>query len=135
MNQNLPRKLVKKAAEASCRAYAPYSRFHVGAALLAAGGKSIITGCNVENASFGLAICAERAAVAAAVAAGYRRFEAIAVVAQGEKAAVPCGACLQALAEFCGPEFLILAAATARRGKIETYRLRDLLPRAFRFKS
>lgn len=125
--------LVVKAAEAARNAYAPYSKFHVGAALLTAGKHCVLTGCNVENASFGLTICAERAALAAAVAAGFRRFEAIAVVFSGRKAIVPCGACLQALAEFCKPDFVVLAAAATRAEKISVYTLHDLLPCVFRF--
>lgn len=135
INLQMRRKLVARAAAVSRNAYAPYSGFRVGAALLAAGGKTIVTGCNVENTSLGLTLCAERAALAAAVAAGFRRFNALAVVASGKGKIVPCGACLQALAEFCGPGFPILAAAGGRPDKIKIYRLRDLLPNIFRFKS
>ena len=168
MNTKLQEQLVEKAAEAAKKSYAPYSKFHVGAALLVAGKpagnppvadslagrRMIITGCNVENASFGLTICAERAALAAAVSAGFRRFEAIAVVTSGTwaspprlrqrlrrgenargKAVVPCGACLQALAEFCKPDLLILAASAASPARIKIFKLRDLLPYAFRFRS
>lgn len=129
------RELVDKAAQAARQAYAPYSKLRVGAALLIAEGHYILTGCNVENASFGLTICAERAALAAAVAAGFRRFKAIAVVSPGKKIIVPCGACLQALAEFCEPDFMVLGAATARREKINVTTLRDLLPCVFRLPS
>lgn len=132
MNRKLQEQLVEKAAEAAGKSYAPYSKFYVGAALLVAGGRRVITGCNIENASYGLAICAERAALAAAVAAGFRQFKAIAVCAGGGKIAVPCGACLQTLAEFCGLDFIVLAAASARPGKIRVYQLRDLLPRVFK---
>lgn len=135
MNKVFQRQLVKKAAEAAMKSYAPYSKFHVGAALLVAGKRRIITGCNVENISFGLTICAERAALAAAVSAGFRRFEAIAVVASGGKAVLPCGACLQVLAEFCEPDFMVLAAAMTQYGKINVYTLRDLLPHVFRLDS
>jgi cytidine deaminase len=133
MNKKLQDQLVEKAAEAAKKSYAPYSKFHVGAALLTAGKHLIITGGNVENASFGLTICAERTALAAAVSAGFRRFEAIAVVAPGGKPIVPCGACLQALAEFCGPDFTVLAAAATGPAKIKIFKLRDLLPLAFKF--
>ena len=135
MNKKLQDQLIQKAIEAAKKSYAPYSNFHVGAALLVAGEKRVFTGGNVENASYGLTICAERAALSAAVSAGYRRFEAIAVVAGKKKAVVPCGACLQALAEFCKPDLIVLAATAARPAKIKIFKLRDLLPLAFRFKS
>ncbi len=134
MNKKLQNRLVKKALEASRNSYAPYSGLRVGAALLVAGQKRIISGGNVENASYGLTICAERTALGAAVTAGHRKFEAIAVVASGKTILVPCGACLQALAEFCPPDLVVLAAAAERPGKPEIYKLRDLLPRAFRFR-
>ena len=135
MNKKNQDQLIKKAAEAARKSYAPYSKLRVGAALLTARGRRILTGCNVENASFGLAICAERAALAAAVAAGFRRFEAIAVVASGRKAIVPCGACLQALAEFCGPDFPVIIGNTNSSEGVRVYQLRDLLPHVFRLDS
>lgn len=113
------------------RAYAPYSRFKVGAALLTEEGR-VFQGCNVENASFGLTLCAERAALMAAVAAGQRRFRALAVVASGSRAPMPCGACLQALAEFCGGDFIILTAAVSKPLKPAVLILTELLPHAFR---
>lgn len=91
--------LTESAFEARQRAYAPYSNFAVGAALRTKSGR-IFCGCNVENLSFGLTICAERAAVFAAVAAGEREFEAIAIVADSVQPVTPCGACRQVLAEF-----------------------------------
>jgi len=133
MEKKMQRQLVKEAARALHRAYAPYSKYHVGAALLTTERKRIVSGCNVENASYGLTICAERAALAAAVAAGYRRFRALAVVVSGKKRKMPpCGACLQVLAEFCGPDFQIFTAASDQPDKINVYRLRDLLPHVFR---
>ena len=134
VNEKLQKELVEKAQEAAGKAYAPYSEFRVGAALLPAGGRRrIVTGCNVENASYGLTVCAERSALAAAVAAGYRKFQALAVVVSGKKRKMPpCGACLQVLAEFCGPDFQIFTAASGRPDKINVYRLRDLLPHVFR---
>jgi cytidine deaminase len=120
------RALTRAAATAREAAYAPYSRFRVGAAVLA-GGRTF-TGCNVENASFGLTICAERAAVCAAVAAGERRIEAIALVTGGAAPATPCGACRQVLREF-GPDALVIAATLA--GATATHRLAELLPDSF----
>ena len=134
MNKKLQRELVEKAAEAAKKSYAPYSKLRVGAALLISGRKTFITGGNVENASYGLTVCAERSALVAAVSAGYRHFEAIAVVASGKKTLVPCGACLQALAEFCRPDLIVLAASSARPAAVRVYKLRDLLPHAFRFR-
>lgn len=107
------------------RAYVPYSHFAVGAALLARSGE-IYTGCNVENASYGLAICAERNAAAHAVACGDRAFEAVAVVT--ENGVTPCGACRQVLTEF-GPDMLVIVADVA--GNQRRYRLSELLPDAF----
>jgi len=106
------------------RAYAPYSGFAVGAALLTESGK-VFAACNVENISLGLTICAERAAVAAAVAAGERKFVAIAVVTDSEEPAVPCGACRQVLSEF-SPDLRIVASTLARR--IQGFSLSQLLP-------
>lgn len=88
------------------QAYAPYSKFPVGAALLAADGR-VFTGCNVENASFGLTMCAERVAIGKAISEGVRHFTAVAIVAEKLKPCPPCGACRQVLAEF-GPHLLVL---------------------------
>ncbi len=109
------------------RAYAPYSRFRVGAAVLAGG--AIHRGANVENASYGVTLCAERAAVAAAVAAGARRLEAVAVASGTADPIPPCGVCLQTLAELAGPELPVLLLG-ARGARVETT-LGALLPRAF----
>src|SRR5436853_1014874 len=92
-------KLIEAAAQARACAYAPYSKFSVGAALLTRSG-NVFSGCNVENISLGLTICAERAAVAAAIAGGQKDFAAIAVVTDSQEPAVPCGGCRQVLAEF-----------------------------------
>lgn len=121
--------LVARAQEALRNAHAPYSDFHVGAALLAADSR-VFTGCNVENASYGLTVCAERVAFLSAVAAGARVFLAIAVVADGI-APRPCGACLQVMAEFCDPDFLIFSAPADEPRAAATCRLRDLLPCPF----
>ena len=117
--------LLALAAQAAAAAYVPYSHFAVGAALRAEDGR-IFTGCNVENASYGLTICAERNAVAHAVAEGARRFDAIAVVT--ENGVTPCGACRQVLAEF-GPEMTVIVADAA--GNRCIYTMRELLPDAF----
>lgn len=117
--------LIAKAAEARHKAYAPYSHYAVGAALLTASGK-VYTGANVENASYGLAICAERTAVGKAVSDGERNFVAIAVVT--ENGGTPCGACRQVLNEF-GPDMRVLIADAA--GQYQVYRLAELLPASF----
>ena len=119
-------RLVQLAFEALENAYAPYSGFSVGAAILAQDGRTF-TGCNVENASFGLSICAERNAVAAAVAAGARQFTAIAIVTSGAASASPCGACRQVLAEF--GDFAVIQAGA--NGVSERTSVAELLPRAF----
>lgn len=110
------------------QAYAPYSEFHVGAALLTEGGE-IVTGCNVENASYGLSLCAERSAVARAVAEGHRHFTAIAVATPSDPPSPPCGLCLQTLAEFETDLKVVLVNAQGRRARL---RLASLLPVRFR---
>ena len=117
--------LLQAAEQAKEMAYAPYSQFAVGAALLAVDG-TIYTGCNVENASYGLSICAERNAIAHAVACGAKQFIAVAVVT--ENGVTPCGACRQVLAEF-GPRMTVIVADT--RGNRRIYALVELLPDAF----
>ncbi len=119
--------LVRAARRARARAYAPYSRFRVGAAV-SAGGK-VHVGCNVENASYGLTLCAERAAAARAVADGARRLSAIAIASGTSPPTPPCGACLQFLAELAGPGLPVLLAG-ARGAAVETT-LGALRPRAF----
>lgn len=118
------RRLVRAAVAARRRAYAPYSRFSVGAAVLTVGG-AIYTGCNVEDASYGLTVCAERVAIHTAVAAGRRRLRAVAVA--GAAGISPCGACRQVMDEF-GVETVILASPGAEPAVVA---LRDLLPRPF----
>lgn len=118
--------LIDAARQARERAYAPYSRFAVGAALRTKSGR-VFCGCNVENLSFGLTICAERAAVFAAVAAGEREFEALAVVADSKAPVTPCGACRQVLAEF-SPTLPVCSANL--EGAIFQSSIAELLPRA-----
>ena len=123
--QNIDQQLVTQAIEVARRAYAPYSKFLVGAVLVGKDGR-IFAGCNVENISFGLTICAERNAVFAAVAAGCRDYEKIVIVADTEVPASPCGACRQVLAEF-NPDLKVVLANF--RGQSETFPLSELLPR------
>ena len=118
--------LLSAARAAQSRAYAPYSNFHVGAALEALDG-AVFAGCNVENASYGLTICAERAAICAAVSAGARGFRRAVVVSDVDPPAAPCGACRQVLAEF-GLELPIEGVGSKRP---LTWQLSDLLPVAF----
>jgi cytidine deaminase len=127
MSRQVREALVQAAIEVRRRAYAKYSRFLVGAAVLAADG-NIYTGCNVENSSYGLTICAERAAVVAAVTAGQQRFQLLAIATAGGGA--PCGACRQVLAEFA-PALPILLIDIDRPNNIVELNLRDLLPQAF----
>lgn len=119
--------LLEAARRAASSAYAPYSGFRVGSALLCAKGASVFTGCNVENASYGLTLCAERVAAAAAVAAGRRDFAAIAIYAEGPEIPVPCGACRQFLAEF--NDGLVVVVSNGKSG--ETFLLNELLPYSF----
>ncbi|MCL6471677.1 MAG: cytidine deaminase [Firmicutes bacterium] len=119
--------LIQKAAAARQEAYAPYSGFRVGAALLCDDGR-VFSGANVENAVYGLSICAERVAVAKAVSEGCRRFEAMALIADGPTPCSPCGSCRQFLAEF-GAETLVIMANTS--GEIKRAKVKDLLPMAF----
>jgi cytidine deaminase len=125
--------LVNAAAHAAKQSYSPYSRFPVGAALLTTSG-DVFVGCNVENASYGLTICAERVAVLKAVSEGARSFSALAVVGGMERAARPCGACLQVLSEFCGPDFRIVLAPLNHLQQAEEFVLSDLLPQVFALK-
>lgn len=120
--------LIQTAADSRNRAYHPYSDFAVGAALECADG-SVFTGCNIENASYSLTICAERTAAAKAVSEGHRQFTRIAVAGSGADPCIPCGACLQFLAEFCEDMEIICVNSS---GDFQTYRLSELLPHVFR---
>jgi cytidine deaminase len=119
--------LIEAALQARARARAPYSQFQVGAAVLAGSGR-IYTGCNVENASYGLTVCAERVALFKAVSEGESKFEALAVVTDAAVPATPCGACRQVIWELCGDIPVVLANVAGRR---ETVRMAELLPRPF----
>ena len=120
------KQLIAAAKDARRNAYAPYSGFHVGAALLTSTGE-VFSGCNVENASYGLTICAERVAAANAVATGCQSFETMALIATGGPS--PCGACLQFLAEFESKITLLLV--NAEDDGCREVNLRELLPEAF----
>lgn len=119
--------LIAAARGARERAHAPYSHFQVGAALRAKSGR-IFTGCNVENATFGLTVCAERVAVWKAISEGERGFDAVAVVTDSETLTPPCGACRQILWEFCGDAEVVLANL---KGQVEVHRLSVLFPKPF----
>jgi cytidine deaminase len=126
--------LIAAATRARGNAYAPYSRYRVGAALLTKGGH-IYAGCNVENSTFGATICAERSAVAAMVSAGERDPVACVVVTAGPRPGSPCGICRQVLSEFAGDMKVVMLAQDAR-GRLSARteaRLSALLPQAFRF--
>ena len=120
--------LILQAKDAMKNAYAPYSGFRVGAALLAKDG-ALFKGCNVENASYGATNCAERTAVFKAVSEGYREFETLAIVASSGDYASPCGICRQVLAEFM-PEGKVLLYSEEKG--VVTYTVRELLPMGFR---
>jgi cytidine deaminase len=108
-------------------AFAPFSKFKVGAALEDVDGR-VHTGCNVENATYGLTVCAERVAVFKAISEGARKFRRVAVAADTDDLTPPCGACRQILWEFCGDIEVVLVNP---RGKSETYRMKDLFPKPF----
>ena len=119
--------LASFAKKARRRAHAPYSKFRVGAALRTFKGE-IVTGCNIENATYGLTLCAERVAVFKAVSEGITRFDAIAVVADSPRLVAPCGACRQILWEFCGD---IWVRMETLKGLRQTLRMAELFPLAF----
>jgi len=123
----VPNELLTAALNARDHAHAPFSKFRVGAALEDSSGR-IYSGCNIENATFGLTLCAERLAVFKAVSEGARDFRRIAVAADTDTLTPPCGACRQILWEFCGDIEVLL---TNPRGKSESLRLKELFPRAF----
>ena len=124
-----PQSLLELASVVRQKAYAPYSQFLVGAAVETTSGE-VFTGCNVENASYGLAICAERHAIGNAVQAGFQSFSQIAVVAS--RLATPCGACRQFIFEF-GSEIRVLCAAAESLDAVQQWTISELLPHGFRF--
>jgi cytidine deaminase len=121
------RELIEAARRARENAYAPFSHFQVGAALRTPAGR-VIGGCNVENASYGLTICAERVAIFKAISEGEREFDAIAVVTDADRLTPPCGACRQIIWEMCGNVEVVLANL---KGQVEVHRMKDLLPLPF----
>lgn len=121
------RQLMRAARRARRRALAPFSRFRVGAAVETRAGK-IYSGCNVESATYGLTVCAERVALFTAVAAGERKFRRLAVVAKTNRLTPPCGACRQVIWELCGDVEIFLANL---KGKVRVVRSRHLLPEPF----
>jgi cytidine deaminase len=122
--------LVQAARDAAQAAYCPYSHYSVGAAVLSLDGQ-IYTGCNVENISYGLSLCAERTALAKAISGGCRTFAALAVVGGDKHPAAPCGACRQVLSEFCTPETPVFIARLKKGGKVTATTLGALLPLSF----
>ncbi|MEX0601692.1 MAG: cytidine deaminase [Bacteroidota bacterium] len=121
------KELVGHAREARKRAYAPFSKFRVGAALLASNGR-VYMGCNVESASYSLTVCAERTAIFKAISEGERNFTAIAVVSDDPDFTPPCGACRQVLMDLAGNIDIVMAN---RKGRMKNVKLKDLLPLAF----
>lgn len=120
-------KLIAAARQAREHAHAPFSEFRVGAAVRTKSGRTF-SGCNVENASYGLTICAERVAIFKAISEGEREFDAIAVVTDADALTPPCGACRQIIWEFCGDVPVVLANL---KGKVERESSSKLLPRPF----
>lgn len=120
-------RLIDEAAMVRGRAYAPYSGFQVGASLLTSDGE-IISGCNVENATFGATVCAERNAISAAVARGVREFAALCVITPADRPVAPCGICRQVLAEFSGDLPILMITTAGDRLHVE---LSELLPHRF----
>lgn len=128
MNEQTKAELVSKASEMLDKAYVPYSHFPVGAALLTKDGQ-VYSGCNIENASYGLTNCAERTAIFKAVSEGNKTFEYLVVTGNTDGPISPCGACRQVLAEFCEPQMPVLL--TNKKGKVKETTVSDLLPGAF----
>lgn len=123
--------LVKLANDIKQNAYAPYSNFHVGAAVIGDSGK-VYTGVNIENSSYGATICAERVAVCKAISEGEKSIEAIAIASDSEEYTFPCGICRQVISEFAGKNLVILCSNN--KGEYKVYSLNDFLPNSFVFK-
>lgn len=123
------KKMIDIAREVLKNAYAPYSRYKVGAVVEASSGK-LYTGCNVENMSFGLTICAERVAIFKAISDGEKIITRIAIVSDDESIPIPCGACLQVMSEFSNGDLEIVVSS--RDGKLEKFKLIELLPNPFK---
>jgi cytidine deaminase len=123
-----PEQLIELATQVRELAYAPYSKYKVGAVVESSDGR-IFTGCNVENSSYGLTMCAERNALAKAVSEGARDFVRIAVIADAHAPVPPCGACRQVISELCGKDVEVVMVNL--RGQIETHTVAELLPEAF----
>ncbi len=126
MNKDF-QKLINKAIEARLNSYAPYSKFSVGSALITKDG-TIFTGCNIENASLGLSICAERVAIYKAVSSGYKSFKALAIIGDTDDPCTPCGACRQVILEF-SPDMEVIM--TNLHQKIKITKAKELLPDMF----
>lgn len=120
--------LIKAAEKAKENAYVPYSKFKVGAAVMASSG-NVYTGCNIENASFSLTCCAERTAIFKAISEGEHHFKAMAVTANSDSAVSPCGACRQVMSEFFTPDVTIYL--TNEKNDLKEVTVNDLLPYSF----
>jgi len=125
---NTSKELIQKAIDAKSKAIATYSHFHVGAALLTEDGK-IYQGANIENASYGLTMCAERTAIFKALLEGERKFKAIAIAGDSDECTTPCGACRQIIMEFCGKDIDVIMVN--KNGKSKTMKMDKLLPFSF----
>lgn len=123
--------LVALALKARENAYAPYSKYNVGAAVVTADG-TVFTGANVENASYGLCICAERTAIAQAISQGHRELQRVAVVTQSSPPAAPCGLCRQTINEFSSKPTELRIVLANLEGEVREFRLNELLPHGFR---
>jgi len=123
-----PEELIELARQVRELAYAPYSKYKVGAVVESSDGR-IFTGCNVENSSYGLTMCAERNALGKAVSEGARDFVRLAVIADAHAPVPPCGACRQVISELCGKDVEVVMVNL--RGQIETHTVAELLPEAF----
>jgi cytidine deaminase len=122
------KKLLEEAVKAREFAYVPYSKFKVGAALKAKGGK-VFHGCNIENASYGMTNCAERTALFSAYSEGVTQFDTLVVVADTDRPVPPCGACRQVISELCDPEMEVIL--TNIKGDVQRFLVKELLPGAF----